>query len=124
MNDDTNPKHARHSLCVPHLKVKPHRISIHGFGTQKLCTCCYLLSPLSIVNCDLTVVFCTAGTELVLVPVHVLAGDRVHQGEAGVHRAAPHPHRHLRRHGPPPQTHHLRRGHRKQTEYSHGKDFT
>ena len=37
-------------------------------------------------------------------------GDRVHKAEAQVHRVAPHPLGHLRRHGPPAQTHHMCRG--------------
>ena len=58
--------------------------------------------------------------ELVQLPVHLSPGHRVHQVQAKVHGAAPDPPGHLRRHGPPPQAHHLCRGDGKQAEHLDG----
>ena len=68
----------------------------------------------------LIVVCLHAGTELVLVPVYVPPGHRVHKSEGGFHRVAAHPHRYQRRDGPTAEAYHLRGGDRKQAEYSHG----
>ena len=68
----------------------------------------------------LIVVCLHTGTELVLVPVYVPPGHRVHQSEGGLHRAAAHPHRHQRRDGPAAEADHLRGRNRKQTEYPNG----
>ena len=51
-----------------------------------------------------------AGTELVLVPVYVPTGHRVHQSQGGLHRAAADSHRHQCRDGSAPEADHVRGG--------------
>ena len=68
----------------------------------------------------LIVVCLHAGTELVLVPVYVPPGHRVHQSQGGLHRLAAHTHRHQRRYGPAVEADYLRGGDREQTEHSNG----